>query len=109
MFTTMDIVNISFYSALLLMFIAIYAIKYFENGRVRNFMNTYVVRRWGFTDYLACLTGFTFMYFIRNTDVCIGLIIICGIIIIVYIMGMDHFLNRDLEATKNVVDITKVT
>lgn len=44
----MDIVNISFYSGLLFMFIAIYAIKYFENGRVRNFMNTYVVRRWGF-------------------------------------------------------------
>ncbi len=40
---------------------------------------------------------------------CISLTIICGIIIIVYIMGMDHFLNRDLEATKNVVDITKVT
>lgn len=49
------------------------------------------------------------MYFIRNTDVCLGLIIICGIIICVYMMGMDHFLNRDLEATKNVIDITKVT
>ena len=40
---------------------------------------------------------------------CLGLTIICGIIICVYMMGMDHFLNRDLKDTKNVVDITNIT
>ena len=102
-------IDILMVSTLLSVYLTALALRYFGSNSARIFVNTYLIRRWKFMAYLFFFFGFALMYIMRNSDMCMGLIIIGGLIIAIYMMAIDHFIERDMEATKNVVDITKIT